>query len=862
MYSNKNNMRSELVADVSTSATSIAITSWEWVLRETDTVACLEHYENNVCTKREIVKITAINSDTMTITRWFAECVMNDNTKTQWQTKQSFVVWDFLSVYLTKELRESITSWITTNQTNLATMVARITAPRNCINDCCQSRKDAIDCAYTDKYCWNAWFWTWADWDCVIDTDTFLDASCEYNFNNLTICPDVLVRFEWEWVPTINVRNNFKNCWIIDLRAWYVPNCCQTDCRLIQWCEICNQRSDWCACCGWTGWAGWTYSSHCWCAWKTWCSWDCSTWWYGWDWWNWNTWWTWCPWCAPDWCNGWDWWRGWSNPNSYSWWGWGWGGWWAWRFWNWWNGWEWWIWDEWAHQHGVGWNGWNSWLRWIWWKGWLWWSTWNNWAWNGWNWYIWGEGWDWWECWRAWNGWCWIVVWWKGWDWLCNKRAWDWWNAITNVYWFHLNARNIRNNCVNAHGWDWWKGWKADCWQSWNGWNGANWWQMIVSYANMREQWCFDVSAWLWGEPWFVIHQSCWWTSWCSWCAWQDWRVVFKSSKSQIISNFDLQLDTQNQAVLISWKDPNWNTWKNTMVRVSTTDYPATENDWILVVNETTKNQYSLTWYSMSATSWTTYYFTAFAFDTDDNLLDTETWTITAEFWRTPTINTIWYYTMNNDILNHATSWSTFPDWEINNAVFSTAKVHWDNTYSLYCDWTTYAYLPASSEFAFWTSDFTISCRVYSQTNFWNMTWFISNYQWNWPYQAMQWYRISDRFSWQTQLNFCRNAWDKWTNNDIWVDWPTNISIYNDWRHHVVLTRNSWVIQLYLDKVSVYTNSSYTWKKVWNDEWRIYFGMNYWDWSNNKSVVYLNDVIFENRWRSQQDIADYYDLTS
>lgn len=54
-------------------------------------VACLEHYDDEVCTKREIIKITAINTDTFTITRGFAVCIMNDETKQQGQASQSFV---------------------------------------------------------------------------------------------------------------------------------------------------------------------------------------------------------------------------------------------------------------------------------------------------------------------------------------------------------------------------------------------------------------------------------------------------------------------------------------------------------------------------------------------------------------------------------------------------------------------------------------------------------------------------------------------------------------------------------------------------------------------------------------------------
>jgi hypothetical protein len=50
----------------------------------------LEHYENEICTKREVIKITSISDNTLTITRSFAVCVMNDKTKEKGDTSFSF----------------------------------------------------------------------------------------------------------------------------------------------------------------------------------------------------------------------------------------------------------------------------------------------------------------------------------------------------------------------------------------------------------------------------------------------------------------------------------------------------------------------------------------------------------------------------------------------------------------------------------------------------------------------------------------------------------------------------------------------------------------------------------------------------
>lgn len=704
MFANKNNLRSELTANIWVLDTSISITSGEWILWENDMVACLEHYENDVCTKREIIKITAKNNDTFTVTRWFAVCIMNDATKQQWQGSQTFAVGDFLSLYLSKELRESITQNIWINETALQTMIWHITAPRTCINNSCLSWKQSIDSAYNTKYWWIAGFGDASDGDCVITTNDlddhwyfYFDASCEYNFNNLTICDGVVVRFLWIWVPKINVRNNFINCGEIELKSWFVSNTNLTDCRLEQWCQICNNCTDWWLCQGWRWWCGWN-------DWSPWCSgcpwiWDIG--WNGWMWWQG------CPWCPAVWCNGWTWWcwRSTNNCNGGWWWG---GGWWAGLYWN----------------GGNGWNGWyngsSQTYGWEWWKGWnsglfgrAWngGEKWNAYSWNGW------KGGDWWD-WRIggdWQGannrsWDAPWIWWKGvlcgWNGGWMDWSYSWWaggDAITNVYWFHLNARNIWNKCVNARWWNGWNGGCVECWTSWNGWNGANGWQMIISYDSINEQWCFDVRGGCGWCPWNVRRPSCWWTSWSYGNPWNDGWVVFHSVNYPYISNFNLENDDVNESILISWKDPMMkqsapNPRKSTMIRVSTTNFPASITDWTLVVNETTKNQYETTPFSMSATDGVTYYFTAFAIAQDDTMIDVQTNSITTDFafaWykRVEYIQSSWtqyfvvwssFKTSYKSVIDMemvTTWWDYIPLWLLIN---DGSKRYWINAYGSY----------------------------------------------------------------------------------------------------------------------------------------------------------------------------------
>lgn len=221
-----------------------------------------------------------------------------------------------------------------------------------------------------------------------------------------------------------------------------------------------------------------------------------------------------------------------------------------------------------------------------------------------------------------------------------------------------------------------------------------------------------------------------------------------------------------------------------------------------------------------------------------------------------PWANTLAYYTFNNTMNNY--SGLSYPDWVLNTAQFSTTQKHWNNEYSLYCNGSTYAYLPASSLFEWGSSDRTISVWLYSLTNTWQYTWFMSNYAWATPNYALlrKWWRLSDRFNNSNQLNFC---WNAWSNSDIWVDvtwWP---SLYNTWWHNVVFTRISWVIKIYLDGELKLTNSSYTTNSMWLNN-----NINLW-WNradNAYSNVYMNDLIIEDRWWTEQEVADYYTLAA
>ena len=118
-YSNyvmKNNVFAELNVPVSSLWTTLQLKSWQWARRGTDfpILATLESFNSSwKCTKREIVRITAISWDNLTVVRWVAPCPSSDDANTQWTTTFSFQADDKLSLYITKEHFDKVEDWFT-----------------------------------------------------------------------------------------------------------------------------------------------------------------------------------------------------------------------------------------------------------------------------------------------------------------------------------------------------------------------------------------------------------------------------------------------------------------------------------------------------------------------------------------------------------------------------------------------------------------------------------------------------------------------------------------------------------------------------------------------------------------------------
>ena len=120
---------------------------------------------------------------------------------------------------------------------------------------------------------------------------------------------------------------------------------------------------------------------------------------------------------------------------------------------------------------------------------------------------------------------------------------------------------------------------------------------------------------------------------WCVQClSWENEILIYATNG--VIKNLTLTNDDVNEKVVVKWNDLFGSNWKKTVVRYKTWWYPTSITDWTLAVEELTMNQYSSTWYSVSWLSdSTTYYFSVFAVDLDDTIIDVQTKSITTDFF-------------------------------------------------------------------------------------------------------------------------------------------------------------------------------------------------------------------------------------
>ena len=110
-YILKNNVFAEIYAPISSLATTIQVKSWQgarfW--NSFPQLLTLENFDDNgKVLKREIVKLTGVSGDYLTVVRGFAPCPPSDDANAQWQATFSFNAGDKISLYIPKEIFDRV----------------------------------------------------------------------------------------------------------------------------------------------------------------------------------------------------------------------------------------------------------------------------------------------------------------------------------------------------------------------------------------------------------------------------------------------------------------------------------------------------------------------------------------------------------------------------------------------------------------------------------------------------------------------------------------------------------------------------------------------------------------------------------
>ena len=232
----------------------------------------------------------------------------------------------------------------------------------------------------------------------------------------------------------------------------------------------------------------------------------------------------------------------------------------------------------------------------------------------------------------------------------------------------------------------------------------------------------------------------------------------------------------------------------------------------------------------------TTYYFTAFAIDQNNNIIDTQTLSITTDFWWHVTPNTLLYLPLDGDLIDKSANHNNWT-WEWT-AQYDDIIAWWTKKCAYF---NSNSAIKLTSELFSWNPTFTNSCWVKTNSSgvsfmhtFWQDSWwrrsvlcmFYNNNKR--PLQDTYW---TDIYIW--------NA----TTSDLWGKWINIIYTYSWWTHKLYI---NWVLY-------------WTWS--WNLNISSWYQRYIWRKLGDLYGYCLADSIFENIVWSADDALNYYNKT-
>ena len=322
---------------------------------------------------------------------------------------------------------------------------------------------------------------------------------------------------------------------------------------------------------------------------------------------------------------------------------------------------------------------------------------------------------------------------------------------------------------------------------------------------------------------------------WCVQCLSAENEILIYATNG-VIKNLTLTNDDVNEAIKIKWNDIFWSNRAKTVVRYKTWSYPTSITDGTLAVEETTKNQYSSTPFSLSGVlDETTYYITAFAVDSNNTVISSQTASVTTDFWWHPSANTLARYPLTSSSKVNDMSWNNNTMTNNNSVTFWTHA--WvDSAYFSW--WSSWWYLSLSKSLWTWNSQFTANVWFYKTSSL-NTDWtFFSVWYPNTNQSLLTWIASSYIELWW---------WD--------LSAPTNVQCpVNSW-HLLTVTFDWTTYKWYLDKTQIYSWTKTFW--ITNNLTVIWKSVNL--SSTRPMTWYLSNMLFEKIAWTKTEIDNYYD---
>ena len=238
----------------------------------------------------------------------------------------------------------------------------------------------------------------------------------------------------------------------------------------------------------------------------------------------------------------------------------------------------------------------------------------------------------------------------------------------------------------------------------------------------------------------------------------------------------------------------------------------------------------------------TTYYITAFAVDSNDTVISSQTASVTTEFWWHPSANTLLYRPLTSNANDY--SWNN-RNWT------AYASVSFTQNWA-YFSWSAYNtnFIDFPSSFYPWTS-FTISLWIKKlETN-------------------KELRMFSDR--WNNYRRILRSLTNNWYLYLLYWNWYTSQS---DWTNIQTYSANTWynyVLVKNWTKGTIYRNWVLVWEHTFSynsSPWWLSW-WEYWIWfirtSSSTTTAnwtwYMKDYIIESKLWTAQEVIDYYNKT-